>query len=384
MFNDVIKIIEEKRERALSGKFNCIPLPFVRLRTSFPGIEQGKYIIITANQKIGKSKFVDFLFVYNLINFKLTQNPDFKCKIKYFTLEISKESKQLEFYSHLLYVLDGIVKAPKDLLSINKDNPIDNSIIERLKSDKYQKYIKTYEDMVEYIDYIKNPTGINIFMTNYIKNKGHFIYKDETYLDDMGISHKKIDHFELDDPEEYNIIILDNATNLTNEKNSNKRETIEKMSKYFINLRDTYKYTCVLVQHQSQAQESNDNFKLDRLKPTTDGLGDCKTSARDANMLLGIFNPYKFNKSRYENYDIIKLRNHIRFLEIMEDRDYGANNITCPLFFNGASSWFHELPKSNDMNNLINYYKQADKLDGLIEKPLNIISNFILTKLKIK
>lgn len=51
-FDDNIRIYEEKRQRAIEGKYNCLPMPFSRLRSVLPGTEQGKYIIITANQKV--------------------------------------------------------------------------------------------------------------------------------------------------------------------------------------------------------------------------------------------------------------------------------------------------------------------------------------------
>ena len=53
------------------------------------------------------------------------------------------------------------------------------------------------------------------------------------------------------------------------------------MSKYAITLRDQLKYTFVLIQHQAQDKEGNESFKLDRIKPTSDGLADAKTTTRD-------------------------------------------------------------------------------------------------------
>lgn len=51
-FNTVFKYIQEKRQRALDGKFNCIPLPFQRFKAFLPGTQMGKFIIVTANQKV--------------------------------------------------------------------------------------------------------------------------------------------------------------------------------------------------------------------------------------------------------------------------------------------------------------------------------------------
>lgn len=45
VYNDLI----ERRERLLSGKINCIPWGMPRFEEDSPGIEQGKYYLLTAN-----------------------------------------------------------------------------------------------------------------------------------------------------------------------------------------------------------------------------------------------------------------------------------------------------------------------------------------------
>jgi len=49
LYKRVYDRIEEKRERILSGKINCIPWRLPRFEESLPGIEQGKYYLLTAN-----------------------------------------------------------------------------------------------------------------------------------------------------------------------------------------------------------------------------------------------------------------------------------------------------------------------------------------------
>lgn len=51
-FQEIQKDNETRRKRILEGKFNCLPFPFARFRKVYPGVEQGKFIILTANQKI--------------------------------------------------------------------------------------------------------------------------------------------------------------------------------------------------------------------------------------------------------------------------------------------------------------------------------------------
>jgi hypothetical protein len=389
-FNAVYAHLEAQRNRAISGKYNCIPFPFNRFRNLLPGTQMGKYIIVTAAQKIGKTKFCDFVYVYETIFF-IIEHPEVRAKIFYFCLEESPKKKYIEFLSHLLYRLDKIVLTNTDLESVNKDKPLDPHILELLKTEKYQKYIKKFEETVRYIEDTKNPTGINKICREYALSHGHLNYKEIDYKDiDGSIIKKKVvdsvNPYTPNDPEEYKIVILDNASNLTQESGLNKRETIEKLSKYAITLRDQLNYTFILIQHQAQNLEDNESFKLDRMKPRSDSIADCKTTVRDVNMVIGLYSPFKFNKETYEKYDITKLRNHARFMEVLEDRDYGSNGNICPLYFDGATSFFSELPRADDtlaMNKIYKYLEdkklKANKVSLLafaITNKLNKILNY--------
>ena len=54
LYDRVYKNLIERRERIVSGKINCIPWGLPRFENQLPGIEQGKYYLITANSKVGK------------------------------------------------------------------------------------------------------------------------------------------------------------------------------------------------------------------------------------------------------------------------------------------------------------------------------------------
>lgn len=361
-FKDVMAYLRERKERAENGKFNCIPLPFKRFREFLPGTEMGKFIVVTANQKVCKTKFCDYVYVYETLFFMM-KNPDVKVKIFYFCLEESAKKKFIEFQCHLLYRLDGIIISPTELASTDKDKPVPDTILELLESDKYQEYIKKFEEVVEYIDSEKNPTGINKRCRDFALSNGHINYKTIETKDPItgNITTKEVidpvNPYTPDDPELYKIVILDNAANLATETGLDKKGTIEKMAKYAITLRNQLNYTFILVQHQAQAQEGIENFKLNKIKPSSDGLADCKTTTRDVNMVIGLYSPFKYGLPKYEGYDITKFRNHIRFMEVVEDRDYGSNGNICPLYFDGAVSMFSELPKADDVAGMNRVYK---------------------------
>lgn len=364
-FESVMSYIKDRKKRAESGMYNCIPLPFKRFREYFPGTEMGKFIIVTANQKVCKTKFCDFVYVYETLFF-IMQHPEVKVKILYFCLEESAKKKFIEFQCHLLYRLDNIIISPTDLTSTDKDKPVSDRILKLLESERYKEYIDKFEDMVEYIDNDKNPTGINKRCRDFALNNGHLNFKTIQIKDPVtGNTADReiidsINPYTPDDPELYKIVILDNAANLSLESGMNKMQTIEKMAKYAITLRNQLNYTFILVQHQAQAQEGIENFKLGKIKPSSDGLADCKTTTRDVNMVIGLYSPFKYGLPEYEGYDITKFRNHIRFMEIVEDRDYGSNGNICPLYFNGAVSSFSELPRADDVVAMQKVYKYIE------------------------
>lgn len=365
-----IQNLIDRRQRIIDGKINCIPLAFPRLKEVYPGIERRKYNICTANQKVGKSKLTDKMMVYEPFFYSISHPDQLKIHILYFTLEMGKEEKFYEFLCHLLWKLDKIRISPTQLKSTDSAKPVPQSIINLINSEKYQYYISKFEETVEYIDTNKNPTGIWKNCKDFAEARGEWHYKKGFKKDSKGNSIEDDnvrDYFEAYDKDEYWIVILDNYSNLSSESNMNKMQTIDKMSKYFIDLRDTYNFSITAIQHQAQAQEGIENRKMNILEPTSDGMADCKTTVRDINCIFGLFSPYKYGIKRYpdnnEGYDITKFRNHIRFLKIIENRD-GESGYSTALFFDGACSEFIELPPANDEAGLEVFYKQIEKLNN--------------------
>jgi|TARA_R110000772_G_scaffold24943_4_gene65457 replicative DNA helicase len=59
--------LSKRRNNILSGKANCIPFGLPRFEQIVPGIQQGKFTLVTASTKVGKTKVTDNLFMYNPI-----------------------------------------------------------------------------------------------------------------------------------------------------------------------------------------------------------------------------------------------------------------------------------------------------------------------------
>lgn len=82
-----------------------------------------------------------------------------------------------------------------------------------------------------------------------------------------------------------------------------------------------------------------------------------------ANVIIGLFSPFRHELPEYFGYDIRFMRDNIRFMEIIGGREGGAGTI-CPLYFDGAVNYFKELPLPNDTKQMNAVYNLINKIRG--------------------
>lgn len=361
----VLAQLKERRQRVLNGEVNCIPSTFSRFRNDFVGIEQGRYYLVSAHQKCGKTNFVSYTFVYQPLLYAF-HNPDkVKLKIFYYPLEETKEEITTRFMSFLLYHLSqGRIRiAPADLNSTNENKVLPEEVLNLLESDDYMELLNYFQDHIIFQE-STNPTGMWKDMTRYAEENGTIHYKEIEVVDKLTGEvniRKTFDYYTPNDPKEYVLIIWDHASLTALERGMDIRQTINKLSEYYAILRNKYKYSPILVQQQSTETQSLDAYKSNKIRPTTSGLSDSKYTARDCSIMLGLSNPYAFELPEYLGYDITKFRDNIRFLEVVVNR-FGASNGILPLYFDGAVTSFSELPSPSNKNALAQIYDYMDRV----------------------
>ncbi len=157
LIDKVYEDLENRRNRLLSGKVNCIPWGLPRFEEYNPGIEKGTYILLTANSKVGKTQIADFLCVYNAFRQIKEHNLPIKLVVKYFSLEMSVEEKITQFLSNLIFYKSGgrYIISPKNLRSTR--NAVPREILDFIKL--HQDYIDEFLLCVEFIENIRHPYG---------------------------------------------------------------------------------------------------------------------------------------------------------------------------------------------------------------------------------
>ena len=301
---------------------------------------------MTGNQKTAKSQFTSFMFLYAPIMYAYEHPDKVRIKVFYAPLEESKLKVTMRFMRYLLYTQSGFqTRVPQqELTSTHEGHPVDDEILEKLEQNGLRKILDFFEERVTFIE-PKNPTGIYKEVVKYACEHGERVKQTMTITDEFGEQKvvDKIVGYKPNDPDEYVLIITDHVGLLQEESGKDKRQTIRKFSEYMMELRDYYRYIPVAVQQQSSEVQSMDAFKMNRISPTPGALADCKDTRYDCNVMLGLTNPYAAGFKEWKKYDITKLRDCQRFLEVMLSRDGTANSVMA-LYFDGAVSFFSELP----------------------------------------
>lgn len=365
IFGSVVKKIEKNRDIRENGGVVSIPWNLPRLSKVLPGVRKGQYTCITAATKNGKTQLTDFLFMYQPIEWLLDHpETNISMKIKYFSLELSKETKMAQAICYRLFTRYGIVINPDNLMSVFDEYVVEDEILDIIKSDEFIEWFDFFEETVEFIDHIRHPTGIHMFMNRFAEENGTWEYKEIDWENEDGSISKRTvkSKYIPNDPDQIVVPIIDHV-GLLYEKGLTKFQAIEVLSsKYLLRMRDKLGYSPVIVQQQS-AQSTTQQFTttgnsiLDRVRPTREGLADNKSTGLDVNLMLGIFSPYLYGEVEYNGWDLTQLRDNHREVSIMLNRN-GKSNASIDLYFNGATNYFRELPREPDNK----VYKFAERL----------------------
>ena len=369
LIDRVLNGLEERRKKVINGGINSIPSPFIRFSEDFLGVEQGKYYVVTGSTKSAKTQIASYLFIYNTLLYAYNNPDKLRVKIFYYPLEETPEDIMTRFMSYLLYTLSRykIRISPTDLRSVRNNKVLDETIIDLLRKDEYLDILKFFESNVIF-SASANPTGVYNECRKYAESNGIVHTKKQTIKGELGeiTTVDAFDWYEPDDPDEYRIIFYDHISLTNTERGMSLKQSIDKLSEYCVILRNRYNFSPVIVQQQAFENEGIENIKLNRVRPTVAGAADSKYTMRDCNVALGIFSPFKYELKEYFGYDISKLRDNCRFLEVLINRGGSPGGIIA-LYFDGAANYFSELPKADDPK-IQNVYKSLQDMRAKIAK----------------
>lgn len=373
-----------------SGRIFCVPFTnYPKLATSVPGIVPGMITMITAGSGVGKTQVAKALAVREPLEYAVKHG--LKLRIFYFALE---ESKQEFIDTMICNYVSQKAKRRIDILALQgyRAQTIDSDVMLDI-----QTYIEEIEDLlenVEIIDSVYNPTGIYKYCRDYADKNGTHVFEDrefiknkfdkdpesDTYGQKITVTEtvQVYDHYEPDDPDQINIVVVDHMSLLTPEKNKDTGQLMtqhQTMAHWSTNyaLKQITKHwnwavVNVIQQEQSGEREQfttkGDSIQK-KTEPALSNFANNKEIQRDAKVILGVYSPARYGFEEYHGYDIRKMKDTFRAIKVLKNR-FGPPNEYYHFLFDGATNRFAELPKASESHLMGPFYQKSDELLGRV------------------
>jgi len=293
----------------------------------------------------GKTAIVDTMFVLEPYRWWLKNRH--KTNVKpfwiYRSMERSKVLKIAKWTAYMLFVDHGImIDVPTLMGWPNKLYELDEELISLI--DSYKEFFEQMEEHIIIIDGAAHPTKIMDYAEKFAEKRGYFEQIDK-------FNRKYVQN----DPNEIFIHVTDHVGKITTQKDLNSdKQILDKHSQYMGALRDRYGY-CIIDISQLNREIENTyravNTELDIQPKDFKGSADLY---ENADVVIGLMNPYKLNVFNYGDYQIEKFiskgkYNRFRGLKVIKN-SYGVDDFSIGYQFLGENGAMIELPNAKEIN----------------------------------
>jgi len=334
-------LLKTEVEKGMLNKNKGIPMGFNRL-SRYVGIRKGMFYLVGGLTGSGKTSFVDDAFVLNPYDFSISKEgkaSGIKFKVWYRSMERNTTYKLAKWTSRKIFIDEGIVIPVNKLLGWNEKMTHDEHDLFLT----YEDYMKELQENVTIISGTENPVGIAKDLKKYALSKGTIEEVDE---------YNKV--YVPNDSNEINIIVIDHIGLLKTTKDLHtKKDAIEKMSNELAYARDFYGYSPVIISQFNRSISNPMRIKAGDVEPALDDFKDSAVTQEDADVVMALFDPMRYNVPDTSGYNLDKLKDELgakyfRSLRVIKN-SYGSDDLRIGLAFYGELGMFKELNKRKDM-----------------------------------
>lgn len=346
----IVDSFYKKVEEGRKGNNMGIPSGFPKLDKYIYGIQKRFLSVIMGDSGSGKSSLALFMYVYQPLKYSM-EHPEIPINILALSFEMSQEVLLAKLLS--LYILDTyhIDISYSEIFSLNdviSDEKLNYIYDAKEWLNKVDEKITIYTDPLTSV-------GINNILRAWSSHFGEF--KDT----DTG------EVFIKNDPNQYLIVLLDHCKLLKNNGNGIKHE-IDETAKHFISYRNKCDLTICAIQQANRQFKSMDRRNSEHNYLELQDAQDTADMTQAAELVIGVYHPFREKKQKCEEFDISKLRDNFRLIQLLKGR-FGQSDIMEGCIFRGNIGYLKELDPP-ERNKKFDYDKVLN-LDYLFEKNNN-------------
>lgn len=302
--------------KGMGGKNGSIPFPIAKLDEYLDIAKNTNYLIV-GDTGAGKTTAAHDLILNVLEWYEKNKSEDLKLSIIYFGMERKQYNYSAKWVSRMIYKEQGIYISVKKILGRLRKKDIygkftkeyDLLTPEELELiDIYAKRFNEWEkdDVFICIEGTHNPTGIKIYIDEFAKKYGEIVPKKDGPLE----KHT----YESTHPNHIVLVVTDYVGVLDKEKADDgvKKLRLDLYSTIMRRVRDLYGFSPINIQQLSRQVGDSTRLKLNDVKPRLTDIADTSELARDADVVLAIFEAFRYLPQDVETdligYNLHKLK----------------------------------------------------------------------------
>jgi replicative DNA helicase len=341
----LLKEIELGREGRAQGYDMGLP----KFESIIDGVTKRTMTVLASGTGQGKSSFILYAYVYRPLMQHLNDDNFF---VSYFSLEMPATVIFGKLLSTYIFEKYGKELTIKELLSRKKNY--------RLSDEDY----KIVQDSLDWLNSIENKIHIYDKSLNADKLYAILMKKLEEFGTFEETESRKI--YKPNNPDLLYEVVIDHIGLMKPSNGSTKKGEIDKTVAYLITLRNMTGLSPTIIQQINREQSNIERFKAGRTGIQLSDLKESGDTSDAAEVVAALYGPNRDKLNTYRGYDVKKLGDHIRMIQILKTR-FGEADIEIAVNFHGGINMWKELPLPNDIYDYDKYLNP----DYILEKDID-------------
>lgn len=305
------------------------------------GLNRGWMYVWAGDSGSGKSSIVLYSTIYQPF-MQYLQDKSIEIHFLLFSFELSAEVLLTKLLS--IYIWDTFHKelSYEKILSLRE--PISEEDYQYIEKSK--NWLEELEKHCEIVDKPVTAKHLYGICKEWAKKYGTFKEEGKVgeYTKEMYIPNNS---------QQYLIVNVDHIKLLKTDSGNGVKQEIDDASNYLITLRNKCNFTVNIVQQLNRNFKSVARKQLDGVSNKAalqlDDLGDSSGPTQSAELVIGIWHPFRERQNKCEGYDIRQLMDNVRMLCILKHRYGMADRVIGCNFFGSVGVW-KTLPLPQEIN----------------------------------
>lgn len=332
------EVLNKEVTAGLSGQNEGISFGFPRL-DSYISLRKATLYLFGGYTGSGKTTAADEVFVLNPFDHLKMVNGLGRFKVVYWSMERRKSFKYARWFSRKCFLDQGVRIPMARLLGWVKKE----ARLTKDEHDLFLMYSDYFDELFEYVtvmDGRQKPTAIR----KYLKR----------LADSLGREEKIDEYTKTYIPNDESLIVLnifDHAGKLEKEaKMGDNKDLIDKFSDDTSNIyRDLYGMSSVIVSQFNRNISNPMRLKQEDVTPMLEDFKATSDMAEDADVVMSIFDPWRYKVADPTGYSLELLRDDKGFkfyrnLQILKN-SYGGEDIRIGMAYEPEMGIFREMPR---------------------------------------